>query len=213
MFKVSVHCGGMAQTNGYLVSTEGDQHLLIDAPGGAASWLESLGIRIDSLLLTHLHYDHVVDAAEIQKNHSCTVIAREASCTPELTLESILRAMGMPVAVAPFEIDQSLKNSETVVAGGIEFSVLHVPGHSPDSICFRPAVPDDSGNRVLFGGDVLFQGSVGRTDFPNGSMDLLTSGIREKLYTLPSETIVYPGHGPATTIGAEMKTNPFVRPK
>jgi glyoxylase-like metal-dependent hydrolase (beta-lactamase superfamily II) len=90
-----------------------------------------------------------------------------------------------------------------VVLAGARWSVLHVPGHSPGSICLY-------GHGVLIGGDVLFQGSIGRTDLPGGDGPLLLTGIREKLLVLPDETVVYPGHGPATTIGRERAYNPFL---
>jgi glyoxylase-like metal-dependent hydrolase (beta-lactamase superfamily II) len=98
--------------------------------------------------------------------------------------------------------------------GDLQFTCVHVPGHSPDSLCFLfQAVGAEEAGGVLFGGDVLFQGSVGRTDFPHGDGPMLIRGIQQKLFGLPDGTVVLPGHGPATTIGVEKVSNPYARLK
>ena len=108
----------------------------------------------------------------------------------------------------PYQIDRVIaetKEGEELNVSGMLIHVSHVPGHSPDSICFYVKQA-----KALFGGDVLFQMSVGRTDFPNGDMDLLVDGIREKIFPLDDEVTVFPGHGPETTIGFEKLNNPFL---
>ena len=111
----------------------------------------------------------------------------------------------MPIQSPP--ADRLVHEGDALELAGIALEVREIPGHSPGHVVFL--VRDQP--IVIFGGDVLFRGSVGRCDFPGGSMALLESGIREKLYTLPDDTVVYPGHGPATTVGHEKRTNSFVR--
>ena len=97
-----------------------------------------------------------------------------------------------------------VKEGDTISLGDTTFTVIETPGHTPGGVCYYT-------EGTLLAGDTLFQGSIGRTDFPNGDFDVLTKGIKEKLYTLPEDTKVYPGHGPATPIGDEKQFNPFVR--
>jgi glyoxylase-like metal-dependent hydrolase (beta-lactamase superfamily II) len=103
-------------------------------------------------------------------------------------------------------VDEIVSGKDTVDACGVTWRLHHVPGHSPDSVCYHWA-----DKNLLFGGDVLFSCSIGRTDFPGGSHALLVQGIQEKLLTLPDETLVYPGHGPHTSIGVERVDNPYLR--
>lgn len=198
-------CGGPFQTNGYLL-TCGEQFVLFDAPLGVAQWIAEQGGRVDYLVLTHLHHDHIMDAAEVAQSFDCPVWAHSEP-SDELTLQSSLETMtGMKWELPQFSIDKLLSGETNLEIGGRRFEILHVPGHSPDSICFY-----DEAEKLVIGGDVLFQGGIGRTDFPNGDHDLLISGIREKLWPLPDDTVVYPGHGPETNIGFEKATNPFLR--
>jgi glyoxylase-like metal-dependent hydrolase (beta-lactamase superfamily II) len=117
---------------------------------------------------------------------------------PALNLSA---AFGEPLVSPP--ADRTVKDGEKIEYAGIELEVRHIPGHSPGHVVYV-------GPWMVLGGDVLFQGAIGRFDFPGGSFADLANGIRSKLYTLPAETVVYPGHGPATTIGEEAATNPFV---
>ena len=202
LMKISLYTGGFVQTNGYLVETP-DGNLLIDAPQGITDWLAQRGVRVDDVLLTHQHYDHVMDAAAL-KAQGARLHAFEDYST-ELTLEKPARSSGMPIAVTPFEIDQHFVMTEPLRIAGLEIALAHVPGHSLDSVTFYLV-----GHGVLFSGDTLFAGSIGRTDLPGGSTEQLLSGIARHLMTLPEETRVFPGHGPSTTIGEEALNNPYL---
>jgi glyoxylase-like metal-dependent hydrolase (beta-lactamase superfamily II) len=209
MVRIHSHCGGFTQTNGYVVRSDSGAVVAIDAPSGMAAWLDDSGLQPLRLLLTHAHFDHVTDAARIGGSPGCAIDAFTRP-DPELTLENAYAGMGL--RVEPYEVGREIRDGSVIEVGDLQFTCLHVPGHSPDSLCFYlpPQGPDRKPR--LFGGDVLFQGSIGRTDFPHGDHDALIAGIREKLYALPDETVVYPGHGPETTIGEEKRNNPYVRP-
>lgn len=200
--KLSLYTGGFVQTNAYLIETPGG-NLLVDAPEGVADWVASRGVRVDDVLLTHQHYDHVSDAAALRalgaRLHAFT------DYSGDLTLEAAARAWGMPIWVTPYEVDRLFEMDAPLVLAGLEISLAHVPGHSPDSVTFHL-----SSKGVLFSGDTLFAGSIGRTDLPGGSTRELLEGIDRKLMVLPPETKVYPGHGLATTIGAEATGNPYL---
>jgi hydroxyacylglutathione hydrolase len=200
--KLSVYTGGFVQTNGYLVETQ-DGNFLIDAPDGVVRWIASKGVRVDDVLLTHQHYDHVTDCSAL-KAAGAKLHALE-DYSKDLTLESAARAWGLPISVIPYEIDRKFAMGAPLTISGVEIHLAHVPGHSTDSVTFHlPA------QGILFSGDTLFAESIGRTDLPGGSTKLLVDGILGKLFTLPAETQVFPGHGPSTTIGAEIAENPYL---
>ena len=209
---IEVFTGGAFQTNGYLVQV-GDTRILVDAPEGASDWLAGKDTPPDALLFTHLHYDHVVDAAAVQSRFGCPLWSH-SNPDPDLTLETLLQQMpGPDFTIEPFTIDRLLAGEEKIEIGSLAFDLHWVPGHSPDSLCFRAEIGDDDESlaSVVFGGDVLFRDSIGRTDFPHGDHQQLLTGIRDQLYPLPGETVVYPGHGPSTTIEHERNSNPYVR--
>lgn len=205
--KLSVYTGGFVQTNGYLVETP-DGNFLIDAPEGVTQWIESKGVRVDDVLLTHQHYDHVTDCASL-KAAGAKLHALE-DYSKDLTLENAARSWGLPISVVPYEVDEKFgKEGQTGMPelriAGMEIRLAHVPGHSTDSVTFYfPA------EGVLFSGDTLFADSVGRTDLPGGNTKQLIDGISSKLLTLPPETKVFPGHGPSTTIGVEARENQYL---
>jgi len=200
--KISIYTGGLVQTNGYLIETP-DGNLLIDAPEGIAEWVTQRGVRVDDVLLTHQHYDHVMDAAALKllgaKLHAFEPYSKD------LTLESAARTWGLPISVAPYEIDECFKMADPLCLAGLEFSLAHIPGHSPDSVTIHSII-----HGVVFSGDTLFASSIGRTDLPGGSTSRLLDGIARHLMTLPGETRVFPGHGPFTTITAESCDNPYL---
>ena len=204
MFKLDSYTGGIASTNCWYLHTEGGG-LLVDAPEGTADWLESQGLIVSALLLTHQHFDHVQDAAEVKKRHNCKIYAW-SSYSQTLTLEKLFGVVsGGSLHVPAYKVDEVLCGEKSLRICGLDGSLLHIPGHSPDSVCFY------SGEKgLVFGGDVLFEGSVCRTDLPGGSFQQLLQGIKEKLLTLPDATRVFPGHGSPTTVGEERVSNPFL---
>lgn len=204
MNEISMFTGGIAQTNGYVLKLPGGT-LLVDSPEGVAAWLKRRGVKVDALLLTHQHFDHVLGAAEVVADHGCKVFAW-APLSKDLTLERLFGAVtGTAYEVAEFTVDEVLEGRSKIEVLGERVSLFHIPGHSQDGVCFYlPA------RGLLFGGDVLFLDGVGRTDFPGGSFQQLAAGIEKHLWPLPDATVVYPGHGEDTTIGRERAENPFL---
>ena len=205
------HCytGGICETNGYAIETS-EGWILIDAPEGFLSFLNSYNIDVKLLMLTHQHFDHVLDAASISAHFDCPIWAHSLY-DKTLTLESLFDLESGPkMSVEPYNISKILtetgdKEEETSLINGFNFKVFHVPGHSPDSICFYLSDSD-----IIFGGDVLFNRSIGRTDFPDGDTNQLIEGIKNKIFPLNDDIIIFPGHGGETTIGEEKINNPFL---
>lgn len=185
---LELYTGGMVATNGYLLQ-DGGTTILIDAPEGVFDWLLEKDISPDHLLLTHQHFDHVDDAHRFD----CPIHAF-SPYSRELTLADLTRSWGMPLEVKAYEISAVLEGQESLTLGNFQFDLLHVPGHSPDSLVF--SLPQSN---LAFVGDTLFHRGFGRTDLPGGDEAQLFQGIREKLLTLPAETRICPGHGPETT--------------
>ncbi|HNC25223.1 MAG TPA: MBL fold metallo-hydrolase [Opitutaceae bacterium] len=201
---------GPIQTNAYLLTDPGrGEAVLVDAPGGiwaeVAPILERERCRLTELWLTHGHWDHTQGAAEVVRRAHSRVRAhaddRVLYETPE-----VMSAFLMPgLTLEPVHPDAWVTAGATFQVLGTTIEVRHVPGHCPGNVLFYlPAA------KAAFVGDALFAGSVGRTDFPGGSMEMLEKSIRGQIYTLPDETIVYPGHGPDTTVGVEKESNPYV---
>lgn len=200
--KLHVFTGGFVQTNGYVLETP-EGNLLIDAPEGVTAWLEEQGLKVSDVLLTHQHYDHVMDCAAL-KAAGVKIHALEAY-SKDLTLENAARAWGLPISVKPYEVDARLDVKSPLQILGLEIGMEHVPGHSTDSVTFH--LPELG---ILFSGDTIFQDSIGRADLPGGNMKQLVDGIVTKLLVLPEDTQVFPGHGPPTTIGDEAAGNPYL---
>jgi hydroxyacylglutathione hydrolase len=181
---------------------------LID-PGGEIDRLMALveqqKVTIEKILLTHGHIDHAGAAADLAELLAVPIEGpqREDAFWIDQLAEQGER-FGLPPA-RPFTPDRWLEDGDTVTVGAIGFEVRHCPGHTPGHVIFFQ--PD---NRVAFVGDVLFAGSVGRTDFPRGDHETLLSSIREKLWPLGDDVTFLPGHGPTSTFGAERRSNPFV---
>lgn len=204
MLTPEIYTGGMLETNGYLLRLPGCT-LLVDAPQGVAAWLKEQQIRVDALLLTHQHFDHVMDAALVKAAHGCPIYAW-AAFDRDLTLEKYFGVMaGGLFSVPEYQVDVLLAGRSELPLGEQTGSLLHTPGHSADSLCLH--LPEHA---CLFGGDVLFYNSIGRTDFPGGSMRQLVQSIQNQLWPLPENTRVYPGHGPSTTLEREKTANPHL---
>jgi len=190
-------------------------YFVIDEPSGAcaiidpgeeagliAHKLAETGVQPVGIWLTHAHIDHVLGVPRLQADTKALVYLHPADRmlyhhVPEQAQAFGMRAESMP---AP---DRALAHGDVLSVGGASFRVRHAPGHSPGSVVFE-------GEGVVFTGDVLFQGSIGRTDLPGGDTQTLFRSIERELLTLPDSTIVYSGHGPETTVGRERHANPFL---
>ena len=200
--KILVHTGGVFQTNGYILAEDNGTCIVIDAPAETADFLDQNSLQASHLLLTHQHLDHIEDAAKLRAQ-GVKVLAFQ-DYAPEIIMEKRLQEMGLPVEASAFEVDEVIGEITTLRVSDYHFEIHRVPGHSPDSISFYL-----SSESFLFAGDALFNDSIGRTDLPGGNHEQLLDSIRQKLYSLPDETAVFPGHGPRTSIGREKQTNPF----
>lgn len=169
--------------------------------------IDSSGLTPVLLLNTHCHIDHVLGNKFVADTYELPLTSHRGEA-PVLAMQPQVSSMyGIPYDPSP-EITKYLEDGDKVSFGNTTLEVLYTPGHSPASISFYCR---EAG--IVIGGDVLFQGSIGRTDLPGGDFDTLADSIRTKFYTLPDETVVFCGHGPSTTVGSEKKTNPFVTAK
>ncbi|MBV9462663.1 MAG: MBL fold metallo-hydrolase [Verrucomicrobiae bacterium] len=205
--KLDSFTGGLLETNAYLLNAP-EGAILFDAPEGAAKWVDQMlgqGARkLAHVLLTHGHYDHTLDAAKLKRKHGCRVWIH-ADSAPLLEHPESMAAFSPYPVMEGVKDHQAVPETEAFEISGLTFRTLLCPGHCPGSICFY--LPEEA---WCVGGDVLFSGGVGRWDLPGGSFEDLQRSIRRKLYSLPDATKVFPGHGPATTIGAEKRSNPFI---
>ncbi|WP_245851115.1 MBL fold metallo-hydrolase [Paenibacillus herberti] len=201
---------GPIQTNCYLLLNEETNQAVVIDPGMKPKKLldriASGNIKLEAILLTHAHLDHMGGVDEVRKATECPVYVHdlEAEWLTNPALNGSLRWSDItpPLTTAPAEY--ALDEGQRLKLAGFEFRVLHTPGHSPGSVSFLHG-------KDLFSGDVLFRQSIGRTDLPGGREADLYNTIRSKLYRLDPDVTVYNGHGPKTTIGYEMNNNPYVR--
>jgi len=168
-------------------------------------FIESNGLKPVRLVNTHCHIDHVLGNKFVAEKYNLPLISHRGEAMVLSMQPQISIMYGLAYNPSP-EITEFLEDGDELSFGNTTLKVLFTPGHSPASISFYN---EESG--IVIGGDVLFQGSIGRTDLPGGDFDTLAKSIKEKLYVLPDEVVVYSGHGPSTTIGEEKRTNPFVR--
>lgn len=197
---------GPFATNAYLVTCEATaETAVIDVgfdPEIVVEVVVREGLRVRYLLNTHAHYDHVARMREVQQRVGGTYWLHPGDQPLLAGLAMQGAAFGLPSAVAPDQV-HALVDGQVLELGRETLEIIHTPGHSPGSVTFR-------WNGWLWVGDVLFSGSVGRTDLPGGSFEVLSASIRERLFPLGDDLRVLPGHGPETTIGTERRSNPFV---
>jgi glyoxylase-like metal-dependent hydrolase (beta-lactamase superfamily II) len=194
-------------TNSYLVWEEGtDKAVLVDAGLNTELILDFIrkkGLSLEAVLLTHGHPDHLVGAADVAEATGADVYLNSIEAkVVEMMPEMILAMLGIDELKTPDEF-KPLEDGQVLELAGLTIKVLHTPGHSPGSVSF---LVDDA----LFDGDLVFRGSIGRTDFPGGDFGTLIRSVKEKVFVLPPETKVYPGHMGMTTVGLEKRTNPFL---
>ncbi|MFZ4575047.1 MAG: MBL fold metallo-hydrolase [Phycisphaerales bacterium] len=208
--EIRVFSPGPYQTNCYLVSLPGvNECWLIDlglSPERELEQVAAAGLEPSRLLLTHAHVDHMAGVEAFRRRFPGRPVCLHGAERGFLGDPGLNLSVYIPPPVSAGEADEWLTDGQELSLAGTAWRVIHVPGHSPGGVGFWC---ESAG--VVISGDALFAGSVGRTDFPNSDQGLLFSSIRQKLYALPGETRVLPGHGPETTIGKERTSNPFVR--
>ncbi len=192
--------------NCYVVGCKGTSEGVIIDPGDEINRIlekvAALKLEIKYILITHAHLDHVKELGTLQNEIDAPVLMHRDDQFLLDGLPMQASAFGMSVSAIP-KIDKYIEEGDTIEFGKKRFEVLHTPGHSPGNVSFVT-------QKVAFVGDVLFSGSIGRTDLPGGDFDILINSIKTKLFPLGDDTVVYSGHGPATTIKKEKQTNPFL---
>ncbi|UTR14447.1 MBL fold metallo-hydrolase [Salipaludibacillus sp. LMS25] len=199
---------GPLQTNGFVLY-QGGEGLMID-PGGDEQklfqFLDDKGIVIKAVLLTHAHFDHIGGVEAVRTKYQCPVYVHknEADWLTDPTLNGSALFLREEYVTSE-KADHVFSKEGAYTISGFRFDLFETPGHSPGSVSYY--FPEE---KIVFSGDVLFHGGVGRTDLPGGDHDTLMNTLHEKMLTLPDETIVANGHGPETIIGKEKENNPFI---
>ena len=207
MYKIDSRILGMVGTNCYLLCNMDIKECVLIDPADSqdeiSRMIDESGCRLKGILLTHGHFDHIMAADAVRDKYGVKVYA---SCDEKNTLEqphiNLGEAYGLKLSV---KADVWHKDGEILKLAGFDIEALHTPGHTEGGSCYYIR---EIG--VLFSGDTLFCGSVGRTDFPGGSMSEIVRSIKEKVMVLPDDTKVYPGHGEGTSVGYERENNPFL---
>jgi hydroxyacylglutathione hydrolase len=176
-------------------------------PGAIVAWIEAEGLVPEAILITHGHSDHIAGNAALRERWPAVPIVIGRHDAPKLTdpVANLSAPFGLPLTSPP--ADRLLDDGAVFEAAGLRFVAHEIPGHSRGHVVLRL---EGCRPALVVGGDVLFQGGIGRTDFPDGDFAALAAGIRRHLYTLPNDTVVLPGHGEPTTVGRERRHNPFV---
>lgn len=198
---------GMIQANCYIVADEATKKAIVIDPGGdapvIAQRIEKLGLDVVAVLATHGHFDHVEGLAGMKARFHAPIYAHPGDLPLIRGIRNQGLLFGIQVEAAPTP-DVDFVEGMEIPFGNLKARILHTPGHSRGSVSILV------GDR-LFTGDLLFAGSIGRTDLEGGDYVTLISSVTQKVFTLPDATKVYPGHGPATSVGVEKRTNPFFR--
>jgi glyoxylase-like metal-dependent hydrolase (beta-lactamase superfamily II) len=197
--------GVFAENCYILVDRDAGEAVIVDPGEEADLFLRRIAterVTLKALWLTHAHLDHVLGVTQIVEATRVPVYLHPADRPLYDGVQEQGAMFGLSASNPP-PPDLGLAEGMRLALGGLAFDVLHVPGHTPGHVAFV-------GQGVAVVGDALFAGSIGRTDLPGGDTETLLTSLREKLLTLPDETVVYPGHGPATTIGRERRSNPFL---
>ncbi len=197
---------GNIEENCHLIWNE-NKHCLVIDPGDDCSRIlkviEQHHLFVEKIILTHGHYDHVGAVNELKKATGAIVIAHEEEkeliLNPDLSLARYIS----PDFSVP-QVDSYVKDGDVISAGDLSFTVMHTPGHTQGGMCLY-------GHGVLFSGDTIFYGTLGRWDFPTGNLSKLVHSITKRIFILPDDTVIYSGHGPATNVGAEKKQNEVLR--
>ncbi len=204
---------GLLGCNCSIVADPDTRKAIVVDPGDQApdilARLEQLGVQAVKVVHTHAHFDHLLATGEVAARTGAEILLHHADRWLYDNVELQVRFFGIPwSATPPPPPTRELTGDEVLPFGNREARVLHTPGHTPGSLCFFLERTGET--PVLFAGDTLFRRSIGRTDLWGGSSEQLLSSIRDRLFSLPAETIVVPGHGATTTIGAEREGNPYV---
>jgi glyoxylase-like metal-dependent hydrolase (beta-lactamase superfamily II) len=200
---------GALQCNCSILGDEASGEAIVVDPGDDIPRIVALLLKhrltVKQILITHAHIDHIAGAAKLKQLTGAPVFYNQR----DLPLVKMMDMQAGWLGVATPEVhppDDTLDDGRMIAIAGLTGSILHTPGHTQGSVCLH--LPAEN---LLLAGDTLFAGSVGRTDLPGGDGPMLIRSIRERLLTLPDDTIVLPGHGPRTTIGEERQSNPFLR--
>jgi hydroxyacylglutathione hydrolase len=199
---------GPLLTNCYIVGDSESKIGAVVDPGGhvgaIVSALDRHKLKCKYIINTHSHFDHVGGNNDLSKETGAEILIHPSEAGMLTQLSEQGRIFGIAVENSP-AANRTINEGDTIELGAITLEVLHTPGHSPGSISL---VIKDEGKILV--GDLVFQGSVGRTDLPGGSMDKLVTNVKEKIFIFPDDTKLFPGHGPATNVGVEKRTNPFL---
>jgi len=199
---------GQLEVNCYIATDGRSPEALIidpgDEPERIAEYIDRRQLKPKYIIFTHAHYDHVCAAGDLHKKYGVPIVMHEDEKTTYEMTKKLCISWGFDAGDFPADF-RTVKEGEKITAGELSLEVIHTPGHTPGCICLY-------GNRTLFTGDTLFKGSVGRTDLPGGNTNKLMESLR-KLTGLPADTNVFCGHGEETTVGREMKSNPYLNEK